>query len=245
MPLPQRLKKDAILEALLEIRFETNELPELIVGYLIQNEAWKGFSRTRTPIADLPTTIRWSQADLRYQPILELRDAEGEKSIKIGERVISFHKLAPYNGWEEFSKELSQMVRHLFSKFETVKIERLGLRYINALRRDIHEIEQASDLNVNVAVNNSKIFEHFNLNYSVQHKDDLMSLSRIATPDYVEGKLPDNTSVYVDIDVFTLPGFEADSSAKVIEWVEEAHLLEKKIFFQFIPEEKLKKMVEK
>jgi uncharacterized protein (TIGR04255 family) len=245
MPLPILLKKDAILESVLEIRFDTKELPEVIIGYLINNDAWKGYLRGRTPIADLPATIRWSQPDLRYQPILELRDQTGHKSIKIGERVISFHKLKPYSGWNQFSHDLSEVTKHLFSKLEDIQIERLGLRYINSLNKQDHGIQHPSELNIKVTIQDHEINEHFNFNYSHQHDEDFISLARIATPDFVEGNLPDGSTVYVDIDIFTPSDFRTNDQQRVLDWVENAHTIEKEIFFRLIPQNKLQPIVEK
>jgi len=243
MKLPAKIKKDAILEALVEIRFDTGELPELIVGYLINYDPWRKYQRSRTPIADLPATIRWSQPDLRYQPILELKSNDGKVSVKIGERVLSFHRSHEYPGWEGFSKEVSEVLEHLFSKFDGVKIERLGLRYLNSLNADDHFISHAGELNINVSIQEVPITEKFNFNYGQEHGVDFKSLTKIATPDFVEGNLPKNSSAYVDIDVFSSAGYSTQDKEEVMKWIEKAHDIEKKIFFQLIPDEKVDQLV--
>ena len=82
--LPQRIKPDAILEALVEFRFEHTELPELVLGRLLDIQLWSEFGQTRLPTADIPQTIREMDANLRYQPLVELRKDDGSRVAKIG-----------------------------------------------------------------------------------------------------------------------------------------------------------------
>ena len=57
---------------------------------------------------------------------------------------------------------------------------------------------------------------------------------RIATPEFIKGELPANTSVYVDVDVFTHDGYESREGADVASWLEAAHTKEKLQFFRLL-----------
>jgi uncharacterized protein (TIGR04255 family) len=75
--LPERIDPDAIIEALVEFRFEHSELPELMLGRLLDAQLWEGHTQTRLPTADIPQPIREMDPNLRYQPLVELRKSDG------------------------------------------------------------------------------------------------------------------------------------------------------------------------
>ena len=71
-PIPQKLKHDAIVEALVEIRFDASTIPEVLLGRLADHEPWKGFDQRRLPAYEIPAPIRQADANLRYNPWFEL-----------------------------------------------------------------------------------------------------------------------------------------------------------------------------
>src|SRR2546426_10312114 len=105
-PVPRKLKNDALVEALLEIRFDTPTIPEVLLGRLADHAAWKGFQQRRLPIAEIPAAIRQTDRNLRYSPLFELADPERNRLVRIGEHVLSYNQLRPYVGWTVFSAEL-------------------------------------------------------------------------------------------------------------------------------------------
>ena len=50
--LPKKLKKDAILESLFEIQFDTSEIQEVLIGRISSADIWKKFTTNRLPIAN-------------------------------------------------------------------------------------------------------------------------------------------------------------------------------------------------
>jgi hypothetical protein len=47
--LPQKLKNDAIVEAIFEIRFDTSTILEVLIGRLADLVPWNGFKQQRLP----------------------------------------------------------------------------------------------------------------------------------------------------------------------------------------------------
>jgi hypothetical protein len=47
--IPAKLKYDAIVEALLEVRFDMTTIPEVLLGRLADCPSWKGFEQDRMP----------------------------------------------------------------------------------------------------------------------------------------------------------------------------------------------------
>src|SRR4051812_17635047 len=104
--LPDRIEPDAIVEALVEFRFEHTELSELVLGRLVDLPCWEGFEQARLPTADIPQPIRDADPNLRYQPLIELRNSNGSRTAKIGGHVLSYHVTGAYPGWTTFQREI-------------------------------------------------------------------------------------------------------------------------------------------
>src|ERR1700730_18206799 len=140
-PLPERISPDAIIEALVEFRFEHgDELPEAIVGRLLDAPLWTDYAKVRLAKEDSPQTIRENDPNFRYMPIIELRKKDTSRIAKVGGHVISYHVLAPYPGWAVFRKEIETVLYSIVEKLKSADFSRLGFRYINVFRPDEHQV---------------------------------------------------------------------------------------------------------
>jgi hypothetical protein len=61
--IPAKLKDDAIVEAVLEVRFDMTTIPEVVLGRLADCPSWKGFEQGRMPTYEIQAILR--QADRR------------------------------------------------------------------------------------------------------------------------------------------------------------------------------------
>lgn len=242
---PAKLNPDTIAEAICEARFECEDsksLPELVVGKLAAFSKWQQFAKTRLPISDIPAPIRSQNPDLKNQPSLELRDTDNLRLVKIGSNVLSYHRLAPYPGWDAFKIEIDETIEFLFELKDLV-CTRIGFRYLN-LFTDEHGVGGVHDLNYEVNVAGQRLTEPQNLNYNKGLSADHVVQVRIASPEFVSG--PDVTRVraMVDVDVFTPKQLGSSTSANVLSWIEEAHDFEKEEFFKLFTDKMKKRLVE-
>ena len=243
--LPKKLKRDAIAEALCEVRFECEEsssLPEIVVGRLAEFTMWKDFAKTRLPMSDIPAPIRSSDRNLKYAPILQLNEANGARSVKIGVNVFSFQRMAPYPGWAAFKPEIDESLDFLFGSFNEFKATRLGFRYINIFSEEDHGVGSVGALNYSVKVAGQELTEPQNLNYQRQRSEGHIVQVRVASPEFVTG--PRKVQVLVDMDVFTPVGVETVDAAAARDWIEEAHTYEKEEFFLLFTEDMMLTLVE-
>lgn len=234
--LPKKLKDDSITEALVEIRFATSELDEVVVGRLSDFGGWEGYSKERMPAADIPLPIRKMDAALRFQPLLELSPADKTRRVRIGAAAISYHVLGRYVGWTEFSKELRTVTEHFFKVMRTASATRLGLRYINTLTKARHNIAGVGDLKLQVQIDQTNVGAPLNVNFTEQRSSQHRVTTRVATPEFVEGSIEKDATLLVDLDVFTPDRFECADAAASLTWVEQAHDIEKESFFRLFPE---------
>ncbi|MFZ2170654.1 MAG: TIGR04255 family protein [Methylococcaceae bacterium] len=235
--LPKKLKDDSIVEAVCLLQFETNDAPEIIIGRLSDAPLWKGYSLNRLPMADIPAPVRKADDNLRNAPLLQLRSSDGERLVQIGENVISFHIIGKYCGWIEYESKLKEVIDFLFSKFDGILIKRIGLRYINALSFNRHYVEGAHSLNIDITAAGDPIDKDFNLNFIKKESESHFTLTRIASPEFVKGNMPEDVTVAIDVDVHTPIVFEITQKEDVINWIYQAHEFEKKAFFKLLPQE--------
>jgi uncharacterized protein (TIGR04255 family) len=234
--LPARIPPDAILEALVEFRFEHADLPELVLGRLLDVPLWAEFSQTRLPAADIPQPLRDSDINLRYQPLVELRKADGSRIAKIGGRVMSYHIVAPYPGWDVFRAEIGLALHEVITKLKSPRFSRVGFRYVNALRPDGHNIRDLRDTNISLKVGNDVITESLVVNYIRSLSPNHTVTVKVATPDLVIGPIPAGYSLLCDVDVATKEGNFLTDYAELVAWIDDAHTLEKAEFFAILPE---------
>src|ERR1700678_3879574 len=152
---PKKLKNDAIVEAIFEVRFDAATIPEILFGRLADYAPWKGFTQRRLPAYEIPAPLRQADPTLRFQAVVEL--SSKQRSVRIGPQVISYHRTVPYVGWERFHLELTEMINGLFQTAGSPIIRRLGLRYLNALRNDLHGIASISDLDLEIKVASERV----------------------------------------------------------------------------------------
>jgi uncharacterized protein (TIGR04255 family) len=245
--IPDKLRHDAIVESVLEVRFDApkSAIPEILIGRLADYGAWSGFDQMSMPVSQIPAPVRQADPNLRYQPLMQLVSPAKDRVIRIGPHTLSSNRLGRYVGWEVFRPEIREAVDCLFAKAPDVIVHRLGLRYINALRADLHTIKSISDLDMRLNIANEDISGNVNINFTVDIDDNSKCTVRIATPEFVQGDVPPATSVYIDVDIFTLDGFRTKDKAEVNAWIDFAHKKEKEQFFRLLPQRTIEQLEEK
>jgi uncharacterized protein (TIGR04255 family) len=246
-PPPKKLKKDAIAEALCEVRFECEEstsLPETVVSKLADFEPWRHFEKIRLATSDIPASLRSQVPDLKNQPVLVLREQNGSRLAKIGANVVSYHRLAPYPGWEIFKPEVESTVDYIFQTFRAFRATRLGFRYVNLFTDDDHGITTVANLNYSVHVAGEPLHAPQNLNYRLVRSDDHVVQVRIATPEFVSGSIDKSVHVLADLDVFTPRNFGISSAEAAKKWIKDAHDYEKEEFFKLFTDKMRARLVE-
>ena len=241
--LPERINPDAILEALVEFRLEHSEAPEVVIGRLLDVELWAGYGQARLPTADIPQPIREVDPNLRYQPIFELRKADGSRVVKLGPNVCSFHITNSYPGWGVFEPEIRGVLEILIKKLKSPRISRIGFRYINVFRPEKHYVNGLEDTNIVLKVADNDVQKSVVVNYTRSFDPTHSVTVRIATPDQVIANIEAGFSLLCDIDVNTKQGYYMNGLEEAMQWIDRAHTLEKAEFFSILPEFIIEKLI--
>ncbi len=132
-PIPKRLRKEPLLEAVWELRFSSdkNSVAELLPGMIYQAVGSAFDKIERLPAANLPPLIMQQDAKLKYIPTIRL---DGNPySILIGEHVVSLSCRRPYTGWENFKSKIMELVNKLKETHIITHPERFSLKYIDVI----------------------------------------------------------------------------------------------------------------
>ena len=237
---PGKLKKDAIVEALCEIQFDSKQsqsLPELVVGKLVEFDSWKEFQQNRLPIAEFPSAVRFQEPTLKYQAVVQLNDQEGGRVAKIGPNSLSVHRLTPYPGWEVFKPELVEAIEFLFTTFDDFAASRIALRYVNLFTAKDHGVKDVLDLNYSVNLAGEILDIDQNLNYRLSLSENEEVQVRIATPKFVSGVGDEEFSVLADVDVYAVTNWSTNDLEQALTWLDDAHTYEKSEFFRLFTAE--------
>jgi uncharacterized protein (TIGR04255 family) len=230
---PPKLSPDAIVEALLEIRFDGIAVPEVFFGRLADQDPWNHLEQRRLPASDFPAVIRQQDPNLRYTPLFEFTDSKS-KALRVGANALSFHRLAPYMGWDSFWPELEGVIDALFNKNEALVVNRLGLRYINILSAQAHGVASINDLDIELQISGDRLRERVNLNFMTDMDKDSSCTIRVATAEFVQGIPPPPSSVVIDIDVYTKEGYGQKNKAEIKNWVLRARTKKNEEFFHLL-----------
>lgn len=242
-PLPARIEPDAIIEALFEVRFDmVSPLLEVLFGRLTEVTAWNGFTQRRLPAYDVPVQFREMDPNLRFVPVFELSGQNPARAVRIGSHVLSYHRLPPYPGWPEFNNEIEAAVDSLFEKAQGLVLNRMGLRYINAFTPALHGIGSVSDLDLSVEVGQSRLPGNLNLNFTTDVAESTQCTVRMATREFIQGQVPPDATLIVDIDVFTTADFRTESRDAVKRWLADAHTRKNEAFFGLLTPDTLKRL---
>jgi uncharacterized protein (TIGR04255 family) len=243
--IPLKLKHDAIVEAIFEMRFQMAPIPEIFFGRIAEHSPWKSFVQRRMALYEIPGVVRQADPNLRYAPVFEMISNQKDRLVRVGPQVLSYHRLAPYVGWGKFKVELEDAIAGLFKTMDGIKVERLGLRYTNALRPDLHGIRSISDLDLRLEIAGKSISDNVNVNFTEIFGDSLCTV-RVATPQFVQGPgLPSGTSVYIDVDVYTGESVRMLTQNDTRAWIEMAHDSEKQQFFSLLPPQRIEVLRER
>jgi uncharacterized protein (TIGR04255 family) len=242
-PLPRRIEPDAIIEALFEVRFDAEStLVEVLVARLSEIPEWKGFAQRRLPAYEMPPAFRDSDPNLRFIPVFELAGAEPKRAVRVGAHVLSYHCPAPYLGWDVFRDELNVAVGGLFDKTEGLKINRIGMRYINAFTPALHGLNNISDLALRIDVSGDQLRSSVALTFATDVDADTRCQTVLATREYVQGTVPIDAIAVLDLDVFTNPSFKAETRDAVSQWMEIAHSAHREAFFYVLQADTIQRL---
>jgi len=223
--LPIKITPCPIVEAILEIRFVSNESWTNIPGLLYPHIREKYTRDRKLPLADWPEEMRRQDPDIVHMPLLQYFN--DQYIIQIGPRVIGLMTIPnTYPGWAKIEAEMTWLIAQIQKANFITEGERLAVRYIDFFPKlDIFE-------NISLDMQMSgKALTLPELNVATVLRKDKMT-ARLAISNSVigiAGKEPTTGSLF-DLDVWLGPQ-DFDLFQNGMEKFGAIHTLVKQTFF--------------
>lgn len=225
MNFPESISPCPIIDALIEIRFEAGINANAVFG-VVYNELKEKFEKVETlPILQLPEAVRTADPKLKHKAYYKISNPEFV--VQIGPDVISISSYPEYVGWNRFSKTIIKILRKVEKTPAIKSVRRVGMRYINFFPDDIFPFinliitKKGEDMPLEKAV------------FKTEIKDgDFSSTLQVAN----QVSLNKNTGSIIDIDTFTSMNLDSFLENKE-DIINQAHAIEKKLFFELLKEE--------
>ncbi|MBZ0125153.1 MAG: TIGR04255 family protein [Rhodocyclaceae bacterium] len=233
--IPVKLENDPIIEAIFEIRFNTEvqSAADLLPGLLFP-ELRKDFPRIEPlPVSQIPQVIRDRDPDLRYQPRHRL---VGERSwVLLGDRSAAIACKPPYIGWTDFRRVILQLVRLLEGTKLIKEVERFSLKYINLLS-GTGPAEQFSQIRFSADLAGISLVNQITQLKTELIEDDFVNIVEIMSNAVVVTE-PGQTLKGMVLAIDTIRMNPKDFWSQSDYLIDRAHSTEKSIFFRSLTKE--------
>lgn len=241
---PSKLTRDAILEAVFEVRFSSNrnDLSSILPGLLYGELSELFPSAEQLPLSNMPPEMLNLNPALAYQPTHALKGKN--ITLRFGQKSAVLSVARPYMGWQEFKKLILKCVHALGKTSFVQTVERCSLKYTNLLSegRNAQDLRQ---LDISVRLGQ---FDIANSNTLIRSEFIYRGLTNIvqivsgATLTLIGSTDPKPyQGVVLDIDTIKngpLNNFQTELS----DVLDEIHNTEKAVFFGLLTDETFNKL---
>lgn len=234
--LPTRLGRSPVVEAVWEVRFQSDEqaIGELLVG-TVRERMRADFDRVeRLPASNLPPQIRERDTQLRYVPTIRLRG--NRYTAAIGDHMVLIACARPYVGWGAFRPKIDELIGVLRDSGFLTRPERYGLKYVDILTHVTPPTLRSLSLGLRLG-NTELSTEPAQIRFEIE-REGFINVIQARVPTKVKFENEEEVEgLLVDVDtirIWRTPEDAAGFWTDVDQNLERAHLLNKEIFFEEI-----------
>lgn len=151
MKRPTKITPDPIIDAVVELRYESDVPSDAILGMLFAKVKSKYPDFKKLPITEIPEEIRKNDPAFRFNPYFQAES--GPFKLNVGPRVISLSNSGHYIGWKnKYFPELKELLKNVEAAGIVKHFSRLGVRYIDFFASDVYE-----NINLSITLNESPL----------------------------------------------------------------------------------------
>lgn len=237
--LPTKLKKEPLIDAIFEVRFESNIDASVVLPGVFFNKL-TGKSKIETlPTAQIPKAMRDANPNLRFSATNRI---DWDKFfINVGDFSVSVSCKYPYPGWTNFKKSIIEVIGILQESGIVEKVERYSLKYVDLLPV-IDGKHKVSMLNLKIDIADHTLAdEPFQFRIEIL-KDEIIHVVQLVS----SAKAVLHTGVVKDgliVDVDTLAVLKDTSLSSLVQGIDDKleviHTANKKMFFDCLNHETL------
>ncbi len=236
MKLPKKISPCPIIEAVVEIRFESSVAKEVIIGKLYNFiiEKFPESKVTRLPILQLPGEVL-CDPNLKFNPHYNF--LFNNLVFQFGPQLVAISNSGDYIGWDDFSKILLDNFSAIMKLDILTKVIRLGIRYINFFENmDIYK-----NISLEVKLNDKPLESKQLLTRAELDLGEFQGVVQVATNAQLAVTKIAKMGSVIDIDIsWNNPANK--SSFDLSQILVQAHEKEKLLFFQMLKADFLEKL---
>ncbi len=208
-------------------------MPQEIIPGVIAHKLKKYYpSVERLPITELPMTIRNNDPNLKFSPELKLKNDNFQ--IQVGPKSVSIVCPKEYQGWSKYYQAIKETFGEVLSLNVAKKLIQTGLRYISFFGgKDIFK-----NTNIKLELSNNSLIGQHNILRSEFNYDDFKCVVQIANNVSLGHNMQLGSNV--DIDIIKVRNENDLSFSDFENSVENAHKVQKMIFFSLLKDDFLK-----
>jgi len=232
-PIPKRLNKEPLIEAIWQAQFEPKEgLPvgDLLPGILYSalKLDYPNLQLHRLPTADIPAPLVHLDPNLRFTAKYRMEEPDSPFLFQVGDRIVTMNCRKPYVGWAVFKERILKLLAMVEGSGLVPLPLRHSLRYIDLLTLD--PAPDLKALQVQFQIGQWGL-QNRPLQMRVELPDEgCEHVVQIATP--AEANLPEGKLKGTVIDLETLPSAPPGSWQDVRNQIDEIHDRSKAVFYQ-------------
>lgn len=242
--LPTRLGAEPLLEAVCEMRFQSSyPASNILPGLLLHGLRTDGvdISMQALPASNVPKEMRAVDPALRDAPLIAL--TWGDRTISIGDSLISVSSAKRYPGWKVFRADIERVFQIAAASQIIQSISRFSLKYVDVIPGG--DTYPAGGLDINLKLGELRLVrQNTAIRMEVQDPPFLHVVSTLTAADAVrEGAAPVRGSL-IDVDTLHLAP-EPDVQpfmARLSERLDDAHLRNKRMFFECLTQDTLDRL---
>lgn len=232
--LPKQIEKNNLLEAIIEIRYDTNYPVESFIGKIYDALNDRYDRHQSTGAMHLPQALKEQNPELQYVSSYFFEGLQIPYKINIGEKLISLSvPNFKYKRWEDFYAEFHRVYDIISAN---VSPKRIGVRYVNVFDKNILD-----NIKVDIKLDDKPLPDCLvNLGCEFEKDDRVVRLMIANKAQYSflneEGIQETKKDGFViDIDVLYQKSDMKQESIK--ELVDKSHKVVKSVFFGLFSEE--------
>lgn len=236
MKLPRRIHPDPIVDSVVEIRFDAHIDRNAVFGVLYFALRDQFPNVEALPVLQIPEMVREADPMFAHRP--QYRISNSDYQIQIGSNVLTIGILTAYPGWEVFSGVILNIYNTL-SRLEVIgTVRRLGIRYISFFEGNIFD-----NLNLQLCVPGyEKGGFPTTCRFELPNGDFINTLSLANHTTLQRGSTGVTmTGSIVDIDI-SLTGEISNFFEQMSGLLNQAHQLEKELFYSLLTEDFLARL---
>jgi uncharacterized protein (TIGR04255 family) len=241
VPLPTKLKKDPLVDAVFEIRLSSSMPVSSIVPGILAAKLKTIPQIERLPASDLPSQIRALTPALQFQPLIRIHWNDSFL-VLVGDVSLGLACKMPYPGWHSFKSHILELAKLLNESGLIEQIERYSLKYAGVVDGQ-NPAEQIARIKIDLKLGEYSLkAEPFSVRIEMQ-RDDFLHIVNLAAPATVALLTGGSQRTGLLIDIDGIRDYKTKNLSEFIgelpDRIETLHTRNKELFFGLLTDETL------